>query len=142
MILFYYKIYYLFYLIIIIFLLINSKNIYNIRIYKRYINLCKKLIKLYFQEKKVLKSPYFSICISLYNMERYIEASLLSILNQSFRDFAILLFSPYTEPETSIHKIISLLSCFSSNLSSWNILADKMAVKKIKTMHNTLIKTL
>ena len=73
--------------------MINSKNIYNIRIYKNYIKLCKKLIKLYFREIKMLESPYFSICISLYNMEKYIEASLLSILNQSFRDFEIIIIN-------------------------------------------------
>ena len=96
MIFLYFKIFYLFYIIIIIFLLINFKNIYNIRIYKSYINLCKKLIELYFREKKLLKSPYFSICISLYNMEKYIEASLLSVLNQSFRNFEIIIINDYS----------------------------------------------
>ena len=93
---FYYK-FVFFYIILITFLLHNSKNIYNISFYMRYIKLCKKKIKLYFfNEIKILKSPFFSICIPLYNMEKYIEISLLSVLNQSFRDFEIIIINDHS----------------------------------------------
>ena len=87
-------------LILIIFLvlfLIESQSIKDIRFYKHYINLCKNLIKVYNnKEKKINDSPFFSICIPVYSMEKYIEKSFLSIFNQSFRDFEIVIINDYS----------------------------------------------
>ena len=34
--------------------------------------------------------PFLSICISTYNSEKYIEKAILSVINQSFQDFEII----------------------------------------------------
>ena len=44
--------------------------------------------------------PYISVCISAYNMEEYIERNLLSIINQSFQDFDIIIVNDASEDET------------------------------------------
>ena len=91
------KIGYSFFLItIIFFLLFKYKNIQDLRVYKHYINMCKKSIKLYKDKEQNIESPFFSICIPVYNMQNYIEASLLSILNQSFRNFEIVIINDYS----------------------------------------------
>lgn len=38
-----------------------------------------------------MKKPYFSVIIPLYNKEKYVENALLSILNQKFSDFEIII---------------------------------------------------
>ena len=81
-------------LIIIIFLLMNLstivvKNQYSK--YKNYINDCKELKRFNITKITSSKNPYLSICIPVYNMENYIERAILSILNQSFQDFEILI---------------------------------------------------
>ena len=63
-----------------------------------YVNACKHSRKLY--RKRILnKHPYISVCLSALNMELYIRQNLLSILNQSFQNFEIIIVS----------RIISLL---------------------------------
>ena len=81
--------------LLIIFLLLKSKNFEDIKTNKEYINLCKKAIKLY-EEKKDNIKPFFTICIPVYNMEKYIEISLLSVLNQSFRNFEIVIINDHS----------------------------------------------
>ena len=54
------------------------------------------MIKLYPNEKENNEKPFFSICIPVYNMENYIETSIISVLNQSFRDFEILIINDYS----------------------------------------------
>ena len=61
-----------------------------------YINLCKKMRKIYQYSEKSNNIPFFSICIPVYNMENYIEISILSILNQSFRDFEIVIINDHS----------------------------------------------
>ena len=80
----------------IIYLLCMKPNLFNIRIYKNYITMCKKMIKLYPKEGENNEKPFFSICIPVYNMEKYIEVSIISVLNQSFRDFEILIINDYS----------------------------------------------
>ena len=88
--------FYCFIIIIIIYLLCIKPNLFNIRIYKHYITLCKKMIKLYPKDEKNNEKPFFSICIPVYNMEKYIKTSIISVLNQSFRDFEILIINDYS----------------------------------------------
>ena len=87
---------YCFIIIMSIYLLCIKPNLFNIRIYKNYITLCKKLIKLYPEVEENNEKPFFSICIPVYNMEKYIEQSIISVLNQSFRDFEILIINDYS----------------------------------------------
>ena len=61
-------------------------DIHNLKKYKR------TLIKEYF--------PYVSICLPVYNMENYIEKAILSILNQSFQNFEIIIVNDYSNDTT------------------------------------------
>lgn len=84
-------------ILVFIFILIKSKSTKDIRFYKRYISICKKFIKIFNDEKKIINNPpFFSICIPVYNMQKYIESSILSILNQSFRDFEIIIINDFS----------------------------------------------
>ena len=64
----------------------NHRNLF-----KRFINQCKKLRKFNSSFKKLEQFPFFSVCISAYNAEKYIERSILSILNQSFKNAEIII---------------------------------------------------
>ena len=84
-----------------IFIIINSFNQKAIIIkYKEFISKCKKRIK--YKEKNLFnyQNPYISVCIPAYNMEKYIEASLLSIINQSFENFEIIIVNDNSKDKT------------------------------------------
>ena len=60
--------------------------------YKQFINECKQLKR--FNITKIMNhnnNPYLSVCIPVYNMEKYLERAILSIINQSFQDFEIII---------------------------------------------------
>ena len=86
--------------LLIIFILFKIKNLPNINFYKEYINLCKKLLRLYPEEEEQNESPFFSICIPVYNMEKYINISIFTVLNQSFRDFEIVIINDFSLDNT------------------------------------------
>jgi len=67
--------------------------------FKKYIKDCKNSI-IYYRDKIYNKNPYLSICISLLNMENYIYQNLLSILNQSFQDFEIIVINDNSADNT------------------------------------------
>lgn len=90
---------------LLIFFLLKTKNEHNLRIYRQYINKCQKSIMLYKEEEKINRIPFFSICIPVYNMQNYIEISLSSVLNQSFRDFEIVIINDFSLDNSE--KIIS-----------------------------------
>ena len=67
--------------------------------YKKYVRDCYKLKK--YKRKNINnKLPYFSICLPTYNMEKYIRSTILSILNQSFQDFEIVIVNDYSNDNT------------------------------------------
>ena len=68
--------------------------------YKHYIKDCSNL-KQYKRTKIRNNIPYVSICLSAYNMKNYIERAILSILNQSFQDFEIIIINDYSNDTTS-----------------------------------------
>ena len=75
-------------------------TITNINLYINYINNCTHLNR-FINESFIRKEyPFLSICISTYNSEKYIEKAVLSIINQSFQDFEIIIVNDY-----SINKI-------------------------------------
>ena len=45
-------------------------------------------------------NPYLSICIPAFNMENYIEKALLSIINQSFHNFEIIIVNDNSSDNT------------------------------------------
>ena len=63
----------------------------QINFFKRFIKHCQKFRQFIPTIKKKNKSPFFSICISLFNAEKFLEHSLLSILYQSFKNFEIII---------------------------------------------------
>ena len=87
-------------LLILLFLLMYSYNIKNeLNIYKKYINECKELKR--FNITKIFNdNPFLSICLPVYNMEKYIERAILSIINQSFQNFEIIIVNDNSNDNT------------------------------------------
>ena len=56
--------------------------------------------KNYNRKKIINKTPYISLCIPAYNMEKYIETTLLSKINQSFQDFDIIIVNDNSNDDT------------------------------------------
>ena len=72
---------------------------FSLSYYKKYISDCYKLKK--YKRKNINnKLPYFCICLPTYNMEKYIRSTILSILNQSFQDFEIVIVNDYSNDNT------------------------------------------
>ena len=65
----------------------------------KFIKDCKKLRR-YHRPKIFNEHPYISVCIPAMNMEDYIERTLLTIINQSFQDFEIIVINDYSVDET------------------------------------------
>ena len=85
---------------------IIDKN--EIRPYIKYINDCKNH-KRYNRIKIIKENPYISICIPALNMNKYIERTILSILNQSFQDYEIITVNDNSKDDTvSIIKRLQL----------------------------------
>ena len=80
----------------------NGKNNFNyeIKLYKKYITICNRFKKYDNMEKTENANPYLSIILPVYNMEKYIERALLSILHQSFQDFEIILINDFSNDNT------------------------------------------
>ena len=74
-----------------------NKN--EIKPYIKYINDCKKH-KRYNRTKIINENPYISICIPALNMNKYIERTILSIINQSFQDFEIITINDNSKDDT------------------------------------------
>ena len=72
----------------------------EIKIYKKYIIKCSRFKNYYKKEQKSNGYPYFSIILPVYNMEEYIERALLSILNQSFQYFEIIIVNDFSNDKT------------------------------------------
>ena len=82
----------------------NDKN--QIKSYIKYINDCKNH-KRYKRIKIINEIPYISVCIPALNMNKYIERAILSIINQSFQDFEIIIINDNSKDDTA--KIIKRL---------------------------------
>lgn len=93
--------------IFIILFIINVLNMNNnfltvkfLSTYKHFLKDCNNL-KLYKRIKIRNIIPYVSICFPAYNMKDYIERAILSILNQSFQDFEIIIVNDYSNDATN-----------------------------------------
>lgn len=89
----------LFIILIAILDIIYYSQIIDLKSFKKYIKDCKNLV-VSNREKIFNINPYISICLSALNMEKFIEKSLLSILNQSFQDFEIIIVNDASKDET------------------------------------------
>ena len=98
------KKYYLFLLNFLIIIIIYSFTKKNILIkYKKYISKSKKPIKINtIKQNNSIKytNPFISVCLPVYNMEKYIERSLLSIINQSFQNFEVIIVNDNSKDQT------------------------------------------
>ena len=95
-------------LLSIITLIIKAKKPLLLSSFRHYINDCRNL-KNYNRIKIKNAIPYFSICLPAFNMENYIQKVVLSILNQSFQDFEIIIVNDNSNDKTEqiIKNIIS-----------------------------------
>ena len=63
-------------------------------------------------KKNNSKYPFISICIPLYNSEKYINNAILSIINQKFEDFELIIVDDFsTDNSTNIIKLLISLDC-------------------------------
>ena len=72
---------------------------YDLSNLRKYVNDCIKLKKMNINKIKI-NAPYLSICLSALNMEKYIEINLLSITNQSFQSFEIIIINDFSNDNT------------------------------------------
>ena len=95
---------------LILFLMFSTFIINNDNIeYKKFINDCKQLKR--FNIKKIVnnENPYLSICIPVHNMEKYLERAILSIINQSFQDFEMIIVNDNSNDNSkTIMKMLQL----------------------------------
>ena len=79
---------------------INRNNeLLSLKKFERYVNICKKSIIL--DRIKIFNDhPYISVCMAALNMKLYIKNNLLSIINQSFQNFEIIIVNDFSNDET------------------------------------------
>lgn len=94
---------YIFYLLLLVFFfnvkIVDKYDLSNLKKYRKYVNDCIKLKNIKYDIIKV-NDPYLSICLSALNMENYIEINLLSIINQSFQHFEIIIINDFSTDNT------------------------------------------
>ena len=115
------KYYFLFFNFIIIFKIhsfIRKSILIN---YKEYISKSKSFFKLNKNKPINYKNPFITICMPVYNMEKYIERALLSIINQSFQNFEIVVVN-----DNSKDKTINIIQRLQSKDSRIKILNHKI----------------
>ena len=107
---------YIFLLIIIIsFIYICSYNYkYNIINYKAFIKDCDNVKINKLKHKSNNYTPYLSICIPVFNMENYIGKSIMSIINQSFNNYEIIIVNDNSNDNTE--KIINTIQLFDKRI--------------------------
>ena len=88
------------------------KSLYNkidINLLINYVNNCKFLKRINSINNNIVKKehPFLSICISTYNSEKYIEKAIMSVINQSFQNFEIIVVNDNSIDNT--YKILKKL---------------------------------
>ena len=76
----------------------NNEKLHTYK-YKHFIRACFNL-KRYYRKAIKIESPYVSICLPAYNMKNYIEKAIISILNQSFQNFEIIIVNDHSNDKT------------------------------------------
>ena len=88
--------------------------------YKNYILDCKNSKIINYEENiGNNNNPYFSVVIPVYNCEKYIENAIYSTINQSFKNFEIVLINDFSNDNTT-QKIRSLQSHFKNKIKIIN----------------------
>ena len=78
---------------------------YNIINYKKFISDCLNLKKYNITNFNMINNfnntnPYISVCIPAFNMEKYIKKAILSVINQSFKNFEIIIVNDNSKDDT------------------------------------------
>ena len=101
--LFYYCLYFVLLLVFLLTKIVDTYKLHKLPItlgpFIKYIKDCKKL-KRYHRRRIQNENPYISVCIPALNMQDYIERTILTILNQSFQDFEIIVVNDFSNDET------------------------------------------
>ena len=130
------------FLLILLFFFINLKHKKNklfIKVsFKHYIRDCFNL-KRYNRKSIKVEYPYLSICIPSFNMKSYIKQVIISILNQTFQNFEIIIVNDHSNDTTlaEIKKLqlkddrIKLIN-HSKNLGVYNSRVDAIISSKGK----------
>ena len=87
------------FLVVIILDQFYVNNRVDLKPFKKYVNDCKNLVR-YDRNKIFNQNPYVAVCLSALNMENYIEKNILSIINQKFQDFEIIVINDKSTDET------------------------------------------
>ena len=90
---------FLIFLSIIYFNSYYDENIIDLNPLIKYVSDCKNSIN-YYRPRIFNDHPYISVCIAAKDMQDFIEANLLSIINQSFQDFEIIIVNDASEDYT------------------------------------------
>ena len=72
----------------------------NLNVFIKFIKTCNSLKRINNKKKIKNEIPFLSVCISVYNSEKYIEKSITSIINQSFQDFEIIIINDFSKDNT------------------------------------------
>ena len=89
-------------IIIVSILIINNiyiktkHDILFLKPFEKYVNICKQSRKL-IRRKIFNDSPYISVCMAALNMKLYMKQNILSIINQSFQDFEIIIVNDFSK---------------------------------------------
>ena len=130
------------FLLILLFFFINlkyKKNKLFIKIsFKHFIRDC-FILKKYNRKSIKVEYPYLSICIPSFNMKSYIKKVVISILNQTFQNFEIIIVNDHSNDTTlaEIKKLqlkdnrIKLIN-HSKNLGVYNSRVDAIISSKGK----------
>jgi len=79
---------------------INRNNeLLFLKQFERYVNICKNS-RILDRIKIFNVHPYISVCMAALNMKLYIKNNLLSIINQSFQNFEIIIVNDFSNDET------------------------------------------
>lgn len=78
----------------------SSNSILKKLKYKEYIDMCKDKKFVNQEFKSNISNIFLSICLPAYNMEKYIESALLSIINQTFKFFEIIIVNDNSNDST------------------------------------------
>ena len=85
--------------------------------YKTYILDCQKLKLISFENENLYNFSYFSIVLPVYNTKKYIGSSIFSIINQSYREFEIIIINDLSNDGTQ-----NIIQKFQSQFSKIKII--------------------
>ena len=90
--------------------IMENKRLFNS--YSKYLRDSQNLVRYNDYKKNNSKYPFISICIPLYNSEKYIKNAILSIINQNFEDFELIIVDDFsTDNSTNIIKLLISFDC-------------------------------